>query len=114
MEIKVLFHIDENAKWGLLLANCRNLLKAAGENRPEIEVVANSEAVKGFAGGCSGADADLMRWLSEAGAGFVACNNALNGLGIRKEQLPPFVRIVPAGVLELVLRQAEGFAYIKP
>lgn len=113
MDIKVLFHVDECEKWELVLANCRNLLKAAGENRPEIEVVANSEAVKGMVQS-SDADADLMQQLAGAGVGFIACNNALTGLGIQKEQLLPFVRVVPAGVLELALRQSEGFAYIKP
>jgi len=28
--------------------------------------------------------------------------------------LPPFVKVVPAGVIALAQAQAEGFAYVKP
>jgi uncharacterized protein len=33
---------------------------------------------------------------------------------IEKNNITNFVNIVPAGVLELVERQSEGYAYIKP
>ena len=48
------------------------------------------------------------------GVKFVACNNALNIFDIKKENVIHFVGIVPAGVVELVKKQREGYAYIKP
>ena len=52
--------------------------------------------------------------LLENGVVIAACQNALNAQKIIKEDLIDQITIVPAGVVELVIRQNEGFAYIKP
>lgn len=114
MTCKVVFHIDELSKWSPLLRNVRNLTEASGLKNAQIEVLANSEAVGFYADPTSNADSNLMRQLAEAGIRFVACNNALKGMGIAGEQLPPFVEVVPVGVLELIEKQSKGYAYIKP
>lgn len=113
MKNNVIFHVDETEKWTLALKNISNLLQLKNSNLIQIEVLANSEAVKGFILPQSPFDSD-MRWLYAQGVTFVACNNALNALEINQKQLMPFVKVVPAGVLELIERQAEGYAYIKP
>ena len=41
-EYKVIFHIDENNKWNLLLKNVSNLLNATDGEKVYIEVLANS------------------------------------------------------------------------
>lgn len=114
MSLKVIFHIDEMPKWGLLLTNVRNLVQAKGEAPAELEVVANSEAVKLYEKARADSLLTAIGELSDRGVRFVACNNALKALGIKREQLLPGVSIVPAGVLELAEKQAEGYAYIKP
>ena len=115
MPIKVIFHIDEMQKWELLLNNVANLLKSFDETAVKtIEVLANSEAVKAYAQDRAGVTFSKMDDLAQKGVRFVACRNALNGLNIAKEQLYPFVDSVPAGVRELVDRQLDGYAYIKP
>lgn len=45
---------------------------------------------------------------------FSVCSNAMRALGITEDMLCNFVQIVPSGVGELVRKQAEGYAYIKP
>lgn len=116
MDIKVIFHIDENQKWNLLINNVKNLLSSyEGElSNSTIEILANSEAVKGYVDGNPYTDSIVMEALSQKGIKLVACNNALLGMKIQKDQIYHFVAIVPAGVRELVDRQAEGYAYIKP
>nr|WP_139795971.1 DsrE family protein [Clostridium acidisoli] len=42
------------------------------------------------------------------------CNNLLNVYGIKKEKLMDSIDIVPVEVLELINKQAEGYAYIRP
>lgn len=113
MNVSVIFHIDENQKWALLLKNVRNFMQAA-ENKTTVEVLANSDAVEFYLRNNSDSGVPVMRELSARGVRFVACGNALRGYGIPKEQLAPFVDVVPAGVLELVEKQMEGYAYIKP
>lgn len=114
-EHKVIFHIDELNKWGLLLKNVINLMDAADNEKIYIEVLANSEAVK-FYSTNQNSDLDIkaMEDLNNKGVKFVACNNALRALHIKKEEIIQFVNIVPAGVLELMIKQNEGYAYIKP
>ncbi len=113
-EYKVVFHIDEINKLRLLLNNVGNLLNVA-DNKFCIEVVANSEAVKCYTKNQDAdVDINIMDSLNQKGVKFVACNNALMGYDIKKDALPDFVDIVPAGVMELVKKQSEGYFYIKP
>lgn len=114
MAVKVIFHIDELSKWNLLLKNVQNLMQAAAADSLQIEVLANAEAVRFYKNDFSDNTLPVMQNLSNRGVRFAACNNALKGLGIAQEQLAPFVSIVPAGVLELIEKQAAGYAYIKP
>lgn len=114
-EYKVIFHIDEMHKWKLLLANVTNLLNGFVDEKLHVEVLANAEAIKYF-DTTQDLDADVnsMTMLKENEVKFLACNNALNACGIKSDALYQFVEIVPAGVVELVKRQSEGYAYIKP
>lgn len=115
-EIKVIFHIDELNKWGLLLKNVENLMNDIDDKKFQVEVLANSEAVKAY-----DMSSDLgkqitndMEKLENKNVRFTACNNALNGFNVKKKNLMEFLDIVPVGVLELVKKQREGYAYIKP
>ncbi|AGK96858.1 DsrE family protein [Clostridium pasteurianum] len=115
-ETKVLFHIDELSKWKLLLGNINNLINALQNEIYNIEVVANAEAVKlyDFNNNFSSEEFHIMKDLNGKNVRFVACNNALKGHGIKRENLMTFVLVVPAGILELIDKQEEGYAYIKP
>ena len=44
---------------------------------------------------------------------FNACENTMNKYGIRKDMLIPSVSSVPSGVAELVMKQEEGWSYLK-
>lgn len=110
---KVIFHIDEINKWGLALKNISNLLDAIDINKFSIEVLANSEAVK-FYDSNLGLNLKSIEKLYNKGVKFVACNNALIANDMKKEDLFHFIEIVPVGVLELINKQSEGYAYIKP
>lgn len=114
-EYKVIFHIDENNKWELLLGNVSNLLNGIDNEKLYIEVLANSEAVKYYD---TNKDFDsainTMESLNIKGVRFVACNNALMAYDLKIDNILHFVDIVPAGVVELVKKQSEGYVYIKP
>ena len=108
---KTIVHIDELSKWTLALGNVRNLLKAEGDTFT-VEVLANSEAVKRYIRTEAG-DPELKDLLDQ-GVRFVACNNALKANKLLPEDLLEGVEVVPAGVVELIKKQAEGYAYLKP
>lgn len=109
--LMVVFHVDEMGKWGLALTNIANLLEAVGQQKALVELVANAEAVKGF---LDPALVSKMATLNDQGVRFVACRNALRGYQVEEAHLPPFVDIVPAGVVELIQKQNEGYAYLRP
>ncbi|WP_375724040.1 DsrE family protein [Arcobacter sp. KX21116] len=112
MKIKVVFHIDEIEKWDLTLANVENLLKGIDVENSHIEIVANSKAVLAYKN-----DSNIGKKLEKLVSNkvdIIACNNALKNLNIEDEMLYSFVKIVPIGVKELIVRQHEGYAYLKP
>lgn len=112
--MKVIYHVDESPKWKLCLANVKNMLTYYQQNHEEyqIEVLANGEAVEQYL-----KDTEYcldFEQLSSQGICFTACHNAMNAHHIELNDLLECIRVVDAGVVELVLRQSEGFAYIKP
>lgn len=112
-EHKVIFHIDELNKWELLLKNVTNLLDMVIQDRIVIEVLANAEAVLYYDNKHTAGN-QILANLHEKGVLFVACNNALMGYKLNPQDIHSFVHIVPAGVYELMIKQSEGYAYIKP
>ncbi|CZR02244.1 Hypothetical protein Tpal_2729 [Trichococcus palustris] len=107
---RVIFHIDETAKWSLNLGNARNLLHAL-EN-VSLEILANSEAVQGY---LDDSLSEQIQSLQAKGVRFVACGNAVKKFRIAEKSLTDKkIEVVPAGIAELVLRQEEGYSYIRP
>lgn len=113
-DYKVIFHIDELVKWNLVLANVTNLLEGVSVSNEtiEVEVLANSEAVEYYR---NNKDINIkLVDLNKKGVKFIACNNSLKGYNLKPYNLIDFINIVPVGVLELIKKQREGYAYIKP
>lgn len=110
-QYKVVFHIDEMAKWSLVLSNAKNILADLGEN-VEVVVLANAEAVKGYLES-SEFDGPIQELMDEK-VRFVACRNALKANEISVDQLMEKMNVVPAGVSELVKLQSQGYAYVRP
>lgn len=113
---KAIYHVDDPANWPLALANARNMLDYGLEEEVpfDIEILANAAAVRLLTAAESGDLAEKMASLARGGVRFAACRVAMKNLGIREQDLLPFAVPVPSGVVELTMRQGEGFAYIKP
>lgn len=112
-KMKVLFHINEPDRWNRVIMNINNFLLDVGPGKAEIEVLANGAGVQPLNRSTpelTGQISDLHR----QGVVFAACNNALNLHNINSDDLPPFIKVVPAGITEIVLKQSQGYAYIKP
>lgn len=113
MIIKAVFHIDEVEKWDLVITNVENLLKGIDIENSHITIVANSTAVIRYKISSS-VDNSRLEKLSQNGVAVIACNNALNSLEIDKNMLYSYVKIVPIGVKEIIEKQFDGYAYLKP
>jgi len=110
---RVIFHIDEIKKSKLVLGNIKNLIKDLGEENLEIELLANSEAVKLMLKN-SNEFLEELNSLKLQNVTFVACSNSLYQMNLGKELLFDFCIVVPSGVGEVVIKQSNGYSYIKP
>ncbi|MEG0284503.1 MULTISPECIES: DsrE family protein [Vagococcus] len=108
--MKVILHINELEKWPTILSNATNLLNDGKNAITEIELLANGNAVKGYQEIKFGIS---MHELVEKGVKLSCCKHAMEKFEIVEKELPPFVHVVPSGVLRLVEVQQEGYAYIK-
>jgi uncharacterized protein len=115
-ERKVVFHLDwdQEERPILALENIKNLFKEVPSQQCRVCMVANGGAVKLFHRDKIGNHACDMEELHKLGARFMACRNALVKNRIEKSDLFHLCEIVPAGILELIDLQTQGYAYIKP
>lgn len=93
-----------------LIKQLNNFLNAAPSSN--IEVVCHNNGIN-FLISETTTQAEAIKSLNKKGVDFVACNNTLTDRKIPKEKLLPMSRIVPAGVVEIVLKQKLSWAYIK-
>ncbi|WP_040212631.1 DsrE family protein [Clostridium polynesiense] len=130
IKFKALFHISEPENWAILLENVDRLLLDLGSEEFDLEVLVTGEAVKTLLdinrdkssiidtmkAIMSSSDENIMNRINElhtTGVEFVASSKSLEENEISPSKLYEFVSMVPAAVTEVVLRQNEGYAYIK-
>ena len=111
---KVIFHVGDAdpGKWTVAFNNVFNVRKDLGPANVEIEVVAINAGI-----GMLKLDSPESSRIVEAikgGVRVVACENSMRGQKVSREDLLPGIDYVPAGVVELMQRQQDGYAYIRP
>lgn len=109
----VVIHLDEAepAKHEAVLRNIANMLDELGRDTPA-ELVVHGP---GLAAALDSAPhAAAVRELLGKGVTVAACGNTMRQLNIPASRLIPGVRVVPAGIAELVRRQREGWSYVRP
>ena len=87
-----------------------NILRAAPNTK--IEVVCHNNGLT-FLQTATTKQADNIRALSARGVDFVACENTMRDRKVKREDLLAVCRIVPAGVVEIMLKQEKKWAYLK-
>ena len=111
---KVIVHVGdaEPAKWNVALNNVANLQKELGSANIDIEVVAINAGL-----GMLKADSPVGNRVADAlksGVVIVACENSMRGQKLAREDMLNDIGYVKAGVVELMERQRQGYAYIRP
>ncbi|QCC84606.1 hypothetical protein DDIC_01655 [Desulfovibrio desulfuricans] len=115
MNYDLCLHMDSKdpATLRLVLRNAANYIKALPEERFQLVVVANGPAVTQFVKSNEEFRA-IAAPLQDQGLRILLCANALADNHIGHADLWPGCDVVPAGLVEIVRLQREGFAYIKP
>lgn len=99
-------------KWNLALNNAKNVQVDLGADKTEVEIVAYGPGI-----GMLKADAIVANRVEDAvaaGVKVVACENTMKSLNISRDDMNRKVEYVAAGVVELMRRQQQGYAYIRP
>ena len=111
---KVVIQVSDNdpAKWNLALNNARNIQSDLGASNVQIEIVAYGPGLNMVKTGS--AVAPRIDEATLAGTNIVACENTMAAQKVAREQILPGVNYVPAGVVEIMKRQQEGWSYIRP
>ncbi|HEX4522688.1 MAG TPA: DsrE family protein [Casimicrobiaceae bacterium] len=102
----------EPAKWNLALNNARNIQADLGAANVDIEIVAYGPGI-----GMLKSDSVVGNRVEEAGkAGVkvVACENTMRAQKLTHADMLGGIGYVPAGVVTLMQRQQQGWAYIRP
>ncbi len=102
----------EPAKWNLALNNARNLQADLGRDNVEIEIVAYGPGL-----GMLKADSVVGNRVDEAlgtGVTIVACENTMAAQKVKRDDMLPKIGYVKAGVVELMQKQQQGWAYLRP
>jgi hypothetical protein len=103
---------DDPKKWHAVLGNIRNIQAELGKGKVQIAVVAI-----GYGLGMLTAESLAANDVHDAmatGVEFVACGNSMKAQQIGKDDLIAGVRVAQAGYVELMQRQRQGWAYLRP
>jgi uncharacterized protein len=79
----------------------------------KIEVVFYGKALDMIVKNKSTVAGDIIKLGSDKKVTFAACEHAMQVFNVSKDQLLNGVTTVPDGLYELVIKQAEGYGYIK-
>jgi intracellular sulfur oxidation DsrE/DsrF family protein len=103
---------NDQAKWNLALNNAKNVQEDLGVANVDIEIVAYGPGINmiKLESPVAGRIADAMK----AGVKVIACENTMHGQKLTKDDMAPNISYVPAGVTEIMKRQGEGWAYVRP
>lgn len=110
----VVMQVSDNdpAKWNLALNNAKNLQQALGKDNVNIEIVAYGPGLNMLK-----FDSEVANRLGEAaksGVELAACGNTMKAMKVSEKDLASGVKVVPGGVVEIMKRHYEGWAYIRP
>lgn len=111
---KAVFQVSDNdaGKWNLALNNVRNIQDDLGAEASELEIVVYGPGI-----GMLKADSPVAPRIAaalKAGVKIVACENTMRAQKLVYADMLPSIGYVQAGVVELMKKQREGWAYIRP
>lgn len=99
-------------KWNLALNNAKNVQQAFGADKVDIEIVAYGPGI-----GMLKMDSVVANRVDESkksGIAIVACQNTMKAMKLTDADMLPNSSYVPSGVVELIKKQGQGYAYIRP
>ncbi|RUM72763.1 MAG: hypothetical protein DSZ10_04490 [Sulfurovum sp.] len=112
---KIVFSIDsiDDRKVNHVLSTVNNVIKYYRPENTEVVVVVYSQGVKALRKNSDSETRKRIEALMTYDIEFVACENSLRTLGIKKKELIDDLSFGTAGIVEIIERQLRGYTYIK-
>lgn len=111
---KLVIQVSDNdpAKWNLALNNAKNVQDDVGAANVDIAIVVYGPGIGmlKLESPTGARVADAMK----ANVRVVACENTMRAQKLAKDDMLPAISYVPAGVTEIMKKQGEGWAYVRP
>jgi intracellular sulfur oxidation DsrE/DsrF family protein len=99
-------------KWNLALNNARNLQADLGAANVQIEIVVYGPGIDMLK--LDSPVATRITEAKDAGVTILACENTMKGQKLARDDMLPGIGYVGAGVVEIMRRQQDGWAYLRP
>jgi len=99
-------------KWNLALNNAKNVQQAYGADKVDIEIVTYGPGIGMLK--IDSAIANRIEDSKKAGVSVVACQNTMKNMKLTNDDMLPNTSYVPSGVVEIMKKQGEGYAYLRP
>ena len=103
---------DDLAKWNLTLNNVKNIQSELGAANVDIEIVAYGPGISMIR--IESPVSERVREGITARVRVVACKTTLSNQKLTEDDMLPALVYVPAGAVELMVRQQQGYAYLRP
>jgi intracellular sulfur oxidation DsrE/DsrF family protein len=104
---------DDSAKtWNQALNVVENLQVAYGKDNIEIEVVAFGLGIGMLR--FDSVSGSRVRDAAQSGAHIIACENTMRRQKLGKDDMLDSLRFVPAGIVQIIERQKQGWTVIRP
>ena len=111
---KIVIQVSDNdpAKWNLALNNAKNLQDDVGAANVDIEIVAYGPGIGMLK--LESPTGSRVADAIKANVKVLACENTMRGQKLTRDDMLPALSYVPAGVTEIMTKQSEGWAYLRP
>lgn len=110
-----IFQIDSGSPGAIkkTINNIENLLHDPRlKGKVQVELIANAQGFAAYVKN-NGFEQKLQA-LQQQGVVLAQCANTLRELHVDRKDLYPFITVVPSGMGEITIREAQGWAYIHP
>lgn len=111
---KVVLQVSDSdpGKWNLALNNARNIQHDLGKDNVDIEIVAYGPGLPMLK-----ADSKVAGRLAQAlddSIALLACENTMHNTKVTRADMYGGIGFVKAGVVHIMQREREGWAYVRP
>ena len=110
----IVIQVSDNdpVKWNLALNNAKNLQEDVGAANVDIEIVAYGPGISMLK--LESPTGSRIAEAMKSNIKVIACENTMRGQKLTKDDMLGGISYVNAGVTEIMKKQGEGWAYLRP